>query len=99
IASDAGGVEDGEGVLATSFLAPTAVVVAVEPLRIDDRAEGLRIRSPSHQRALMQLTGAMDERRRLELQSLPCGKLDIDTRSVQALSVGIKDSPSALRDA
>ncbi len=98
IASDAGGIEDGEGVLATSFLAPTAVVVAVEPLRIDDRAEGLRIRSPSHQRALMQLGTATGERRRLELQSLPSGKLDIDTRSVQALSVGIKDSPSALRD-
>ena len=99
LASDAGGVEDGSGVLPTSLLAPTTVWVEVEPLRVEDRAQGLRIQSGSHARALMQLGDARDALRRLDLQSLPAAGVDFDTRSVQALSVGMREAPRALREA
>ena len=98
LAADAGGVEDGNGVLPSSVLAPTTVYVRIEPMRIDDRAEGLRIQSPSHARALLQLTTAMEQHRRLDLQSLPA-TTNFDTRSVQSLGVGVRESPKALREA
>jgi len=99
LASDAGGVEDGSGVLPTSLLAPTTVFVRIEPLRIQDRAEGLRIQSGSHARALMQLGAALDEHRSIDLQSLPGKHASFGTRSVQALAVGIRESPRALVEA
>jgi transcription-repair coupling factor (superfamily II helicase) len=99
LAADAGGVEDGNGVLPTSLLAPTTVFVRVEPLRIDDRAEGLRIQSGSHARALMQLHAAIDEHRSIDLQSLPGRHASFGTRSVQSLAVGIREAPRALREA
>ncbi|MDZ4774804.1 MAG: transcription-repair coupling factor [Planctomycetota bacterium] len=98
LAVDAGGVEDGDGVLPTSVLASTTVYVRIEPMRIDDRAEGLRIQSPSHARALLQLAGTMDDHRRIELMSLPGATLNFDTRSVQSLGVGVRESARILRE-
>ncbi|MBL8857351.1 MAG: transcription-repair coupling factor [Planctomycetes bacterium] len=98
LAADSGGVEDGDGVLPSTVLAPTSVYVSVEPMRIEDRAEGLRIQSASHARALLQLTQAMDAHRRLDLMSLPGATLNFDTRSVQALGVGVRESPRVLRE-
>ena len=99
LASDAGGVEDGDGTQPIAAIAPTTVWVEVEPLRIEDRAEGLRIQSASHQRALAQLRSAVREHRRVSLQSLPSKDLNFDTRSVQALSSGIRLAPALLREA
>jgi len=99
IASDPGGVEDGGGVQPHSLISPTAIVVEIEPLRIEDRSEGLRIQSASHQRALAALRAAFGPRRTLRLQSLPGKDLQFDTRSVQALAVGVRAAPAALREA
>ncbi|MFN0245055.1 MAG: transcription-repair coupling factor [Planctomycetota bacterium] len=99
LARDAGDVEAGDGVLPASLFSPTATIVEVEPLRIQDRAEGLRIQSPSHARALMQWTKSASERPHIELQSLPGKDVTFDTRSVQALGVGIREAPRALSDA
>src|SRR6185369_13163997 len=84
--------------LPAHFFPHGAVFVEVEPLRIEDRAHGLSIQSASHQRALGQLRQAMDARRRLALQSLPAKDVELDTRSVQALSAGIKQAPELLRE-
>ncbi|MEO6709503.1 MAG: DEAD/DEAH box helicase, partial [Planctomycetota bacterium] len=99
LAADPGGIEDGGGVQPHTLISPTTIVVEVEPLRIEDRAEGLRIQSASHQRALLALRSAFASRRRLELQSLPAKDVQFDTRSIQALSVGVRASPPALREA
>jgi transcription-repair coupling factor (superfamily II helicase) len=99
LVADAGGVEDGSGVQPTSIFPHSALFVEIEPLRIEDRAQGLRIRSGSHQRALLQLQQAIDARRALQLQSLPAGPHDLDTRSVQALSAGIRQAPALLAEA
>ncbi|MBL8863874.1 MAG: transcription-repair coupling factor [Planctomycetes bacterium] len=98
LASDAGGIEDGRGELPASLMGATAVFVRVEPLRLEDRAGGLRIQSAGHARALLELEALARERRRLDLQSLP-GGLPVDTRSVQALGLGMREAPEALRAA
>jgi transcription-repair coupling factor (superfamily II helicase) len=98
IAADVGGVEDGSGVLPATLLPRSAVAVRVEPLRIEDRAEGLRIRSPAHACALARLLEITSAHPRLDLQSLPA-EVDFGARSVQALSVGSREAPRALREA
>ena len=98
LASDPGGIEDGGGIQPHALLSPTAIVVEFEPLRIEDRAEGLRIQSPSHQRALTALRAAFAERLRLSLQSLPASDLNFETRSVQALGVGVRAAPAMMRE-
>ena len=97
--SDAGGVEEGSGVQPHQMLSHECLLVEIEPLRVEDQAEGLRIRSAQHQRALERLRQAGDARRRLRLQSLPAREVQVDTRSVQALSGGIKQAPALLREA
>ncbi len=96
LANDAGGVEDGDGVLPHALLAPTATFVEIEPLRIQDASEGLRIQSSSHQRALMQWRKSLDEHRRLQLQSLPGADVDFDARTVQAFSGGLREASRRL---
>jgi len=98
LAADAGTVEEGTGVLPASLLPRSCVIVRVEPLRIGDRTEGLAIRSPGYARAMARLQEDTADRPRLELQSLPA-EVDFGARSVQALAVGIKDAPRALREA
>jgi transcription-repair coupling factor (superfamily II helicase) len=98
VAADAGSVEDGHGVLPIALFPKPTVVAEIEPLRIQDRAEGFRIRSPAHARALARHVEAAGLHRRISLQSLPA-EIDFGTRSVQALSVGIREAPRALREA
>ena len=98
IASDVGGVEDGKGVQAAHMLSSTTTLVDVEPLRIEDQAEGLRIQSSAHARGLLELRRITGSWRRLRLQSLPGKSLDFDTRSVQALALGMRSAPGALLD-
>jgi len=99
LAGDAGSIEDGGGVQAIDFATPDCLVVEVEPLRVDERAEILRIQSPDHERSLRGFKKAVLARRRLALQVLPGDDLSLDTRSVQALSVGTPRAAKALRDA
>ncbi len=98
LASDAGGVDDGHGALPASLVGATAVFVHIEPLRIEDRAGGLRIQSAGHAQALLSFAEIVREHRTLDLQSLP-GGIGFDARSVQALSVGAREAPAALREA
>jgi transcription-repair coupling factor (superfamily II helicase) len=99
LASDPGGVEDGAGVGAIELTAADALVVRIEPLRIEDQAGGLRIQSGAHRRALTTLEEACRVRARLALQSLPGRDLNADTRSVQALSGSIRQAPELLAQA
>jgi len=105
LASDVGGVEDGSGVPAFEALAKATTFVEIEPLRVQDRTEGLRIRSASHARALHDLqvfldgSDRHDGRRRVTLQSLPGDTVDFETRSVQAFGVGMKEAPALLQEA
>lgn len=99
LARDVGGVEDSTGMQPALLLPHQAICVEVEPLRIEDRAHGLSIQSASHSQALGQLRQALDARRRLQVQSLPAKDVNFDTRSVQALSGGIRQAPELLREA
>jgi transcription-repair coupling factor (superfamily II helicase) len=99
IASDVGGVEDGRGLPVADLVSPAAVYVEIEPLRVADQAEGLRIRSTAHTRALSVLRERMEHHPQIALQSLPGDHVDFGTLSVQALSVGLKAAPEALRAA
>ncbi len=99
VASDVGGVEDGKGLQAAELLSPTTVYVEVEPLRVADQAEGLRIRSTAHKRRLLALRDAMAKHAGVSLQSLPADDVNFGTRSVQGLAVGLKQAPATLRAA
>ncbi len=99
LAADSGGIEDGSGVLLPALLARSCVWVRVEPLRIEEREASLRIQSASHARALLQLAAQREGCRTLDLQSLPSRICDFDTRSVQALGVGMREAPAALVEA
>lgn len=97
LASDAGGVEDGHGIQAIRLLSPTTIYVEVEPLRIEDRAEGLRVRSGSHARALLNYQKDRGEHPHLSLHSLPAD-INFDARSIQSLSVGITEALPQLQE-
>jgi transcription-repair coupling factor (superfamily II helicase) len=97
LVSDAGGIEDGNGVQPLELFGLDTLMVEVEPLRLADQAAGLRIQSSAHARALTELRTALDLRGRLTLQSLPA-ELACATRSVQSLAVGPKEAPAALKE-
>jgi len=99
LASDAGADRDGEGVLAVQLLGDGAVACEVEPLRVEEMAETLRIRLPAHERALARFRRACARLGGLSLQSLPGDVPGLDSRSVQGLEVGMREAPSALRAA
>ncbi len=99
IRADAGGVEDGAGLQPLEFFDDRALAVEIEPLRIQDRAGGVGMLSGAHQRALGRLREALGARPRLALQSLPGRDLTFETRSVQALSGGVRQAPKLLADA
>ncbi|MCP3920718.1 MAG: transcription-repair coupling factor [bacterium] len=100
LASDAGAIghhgREGEGVLVHELLAPGTIVCQIEPLRVEEAAETLRIQSPGHERALRTHHRIVGERAQLCLQSLPGDDLSLDTRSIQALQVGLKRAPREL---
>ena len=97
LAADAGGIEDGTGIQAIHLLSPTTVYVEIEPLRIEDRAKGLRIRSGSHARALLNYQKSLVDRPHLRMHSLPAD-VNLDARSTQALSVGITEALPLLHE-
>ncbi len=96
LASDAGGIEDGQGASLASLVSPTTVFVEVEPLRLEDARGGLRARSSSHARTLQHFEEQRTRRTTLRLQSLPTNDVDFDARSVQKLAVGLPAAPGAL---
>ena len=95
--SDIGGIEDGHGIQPTQMMSPATIFVEVEPLRIEEQAEGLRIQSSAHARGLADLRRVVEGWRRLSLQSLPARDLNFETRSVQGLAVGMRTAPAVLR--
>lgn len=95
LAADQG---DGGSQLA-ELLGASARWVELEPLRVEERAEALRIQSPVHERALRLLHELWKQSARLVLQSLPGGTVDVDTRSTQSLEVGFREAPAALAEA
>jgi len=95
LVTDAGDVEAGDGVQPLDLFPDSTVVLEIEPLRLQDQAEGLRIQSSAHARALQLLAEARRVRRALSLQSLPA-QHNFPTRSVQSLGVGPREAPAAL---
>ncbi len=98
LANDAAAGEDSGRVEALRVLAPTARLVSVEPLRIEDVAEGLRVQRSEYSQSLMHLAQVAREHKRISLQSLPAESVNFDCLSVQALAVGMHDAPAALRE-
>ena len=96
LASDAGGIEDGDGVSLVGLIGDDALTVRVEPLRLEESGSRLAVRSGSHERALETLNRTLAERPTLEIQSLPGDDVSLDTRSVQGLSAGIDASAPEL---
>ncbi|MEZ6016154.1 MAG: transcription-repair coupling factor [Planctomycetota bacterium] len=89
--------DDGvEGMQLGELLAPEAFIVRIEPLRIEERAEALRVRRPEHERALKTYTRALQARRVLDVQSLPGQHMSLDTRTVQQFSGGVEASAAEL---
>ena len=98
LVNDAATTEDEGHVEPMRVLAKSACYVEVEPLRIEDVAEGLRVQRAEHSQALLHLVAEVAERKHLKLASLPADHVNFDTRSVQALSVGMTEAPAALRE-
>ena len=96
LAADAGGVEDGRGVLPSAMVSLETRIVEVEPLRLADQRQGLAVRSSAHVRALELERVEFARRRRLSLQSLPAPGVSFETRSVQGLAVGLERAPAEL---
>ncbi len=97
LVADSGDVDDA-GVAPYDLLGNSAKVAIVEPLRVDEIAQTLRIRSPAHERALIGLDRWRAERPRLLLQTLPGDDGSLDARSVEGLSVGMHQAAMALKD-
>ena len=85
LVTNAGGVDAADGARIFRRVSPATIFVDVEPLRIAERTEDLRIQSALHSRALLELSAARGEHRQLELQSLPGRDLTFDTRTTQSL--------------
>ncbi len=96
LASDAGSVESGAGPLVLALLDADAVVAEIEPLRIEDQAQGLRVRSSAHAHALLEHARLAQTHPRCALQSLPSGAHDFELRSVQSLSADPRAVHAAL---
>jgi len=97
LANDAGDIETGSGTLPANLFHPNAIWVEVEPLRVEDQTEGLRLQSSSHAQALDSLRRARSKKRQLSLQSLPTKDIDFPVKSVQSLAVGMPVVAQALR--
>lgn len=89
LASDSGTLEDGDGTPVIDLMPEDALVIRLEPLRIEEKASSLQIQSPLYERALRVLEKGLSRRKILDLQSLPGEDLSLDTRSVQGLSSGV----------
>ncbi len=97
LASDAGDVESGSGTMPANLFNPNAIWVEIEPLRVEDQTEGLRLQSSSHAQALENLRRTRATKRQLSLQSLPSKDIDFPVKSVQSLAVGMPAVARTLR--
>ena len=98
LANDTSASEDAGHVEPMKVVSPTACLVEVEPLRIEDVAEGLRIQRAEYAQALMHLETEKLKHKSLSLASLPAQTINFETRSVQGLALGMTDAPAALRE-
>ena len=96
LAADTAEVGDAHAVLPAELFEDDTLFVDIEPLRVEEQAEALRIRSAAHERALRKLNDLRAKRRRLTLASLPGDDLVVDTRSVQSLEGGMKQAAESL---
>jgi transcription-repair coupling factor (superfamily II helicase) len=96
--NDAASTEDEGHVEPMRVLSRSACYVEVEPLRVQDVADGLRVQRAEHGQALLHLEQEVAARSRLRLASLPAEHVNFDTRSVQGLAVGMAEAPAALRE-
>jgi len=97
LANDSGDIETGSGTLPPNLFDPNSIWVDVEPLRLEDQREGLRLQSSSHAQALGALRRTRKKKRQLSLQSLPAKDIDFTVKSVQSLAVGMPVVAQALR--
>ena len=98
LAADSAEVGDASVMHASELFGANSLMVTIEPLRNQERAEALRVRSAAHERALRSMTKGQEQMRELSLQTLPGDDLCFETRSVQALEVGIAKAAEALRE-
>ena len=96
LATDSGDGAGAEGVAPVQVLPFTTIVVEIEPLRIEEHAQGFRIQSSALARAFADFRSALEQRSRIQLQSLPAEHVNFETRSVQSLAVGLREAPAAL---
>jgi len=85
-----------DGVLPFRLAKKDVCLIDIEPLRIEDHAQTLRVQTPDFGKALMQLEAWSKKRPRMSLQSLPGEDQTLETFSVQGLAVGTKAAPAAL---
>ncbi len=97
LVNDSGASEDEAHLEPMRVLAKHAHYVEVEPLRIEDVAEGLRVQRSEYAQALMHLAKEVAGRKILTLASLPASNINFDTHSIQGLALGMADAPAALR--
>lgn len=98
LVNDAISSDDEAHIEPLQVFSPRAWYVEVEPLRVEDVAEGLRVQRSEYAQSLLQLQTAVARHRRLTLHSLPGETVNFDTRSVQGLALGMTDAPRALRE-
>lgn len=98
LAADSAEVGDVSATHATDLFCTDTLMVTIEPLRNTERAEALRVRSAAHERALSAMARRREQLRELCLQTLPGDDLCFETRSIQALEVGISRAAEALRE-
>jgi len=92
------GSQDDEGVLPFRLAKKDVCLVDVEPLRLEDHAQTLRVQTPEFGKALMQLEAWAETRPRISLQSLPGEDHTLQTFSIQGLAVGTKAAPATLTE-
>lgn len=97
LVADSGDVDDA-GVAPFDLLGGLAKVAIIEPLRVDEIAQTLRIRSPAHDRALKAFDHWRKQHPQIALQTLPGDDGSLDARSVEGLSVGMHQAAAALND-
>ncbi len=98
LVNDAATSEDEGHIEPLAALTPQTRYVEVEPLRIEDVAEGLRVQRSEFSQSLLQLKSELAKHKHLTIASLPAENINFDTLSIQSLSVGMSDAPRALRE-
>ncbi len=79
--------------------AAESLVVFVDPVRIQDRGDGLGLQNEALRERFAGFLDGCRLRARLDLRLLPGGDLDLGARSVREMGVGLRPSPDVLEAA